>query len=745
MPLEGLQLSHYRLIRLVGSGGMGEVYLAEDPRIHRQVAIKVIHVEISAYAGSSEQENAVRLFQREAKAIAILDHPHILPLYDYGEQVVNGTQFTYLVMPFRPEGSLTNWLHQHSHSQLLSSADVVHFIQQAAGALQYAHNRQIVHQDVKPSNFLIRNNPDAPNRPDLLLTDFGVAKLSTATSSVSHSIRGTPTYMAPEQWSGDPVPATDQYALAIMAYELLVGRPPFQGPPMRMMYLHANTQAQPPTTLNPQLPADVDIVLLQALAKQPQARFASISAFANAFRLALQDTDVPTLISQVAVTDSKDLQATLAINQAEAISGTQRTLTLPNGRRIQVSVPANVYDGQILRLDLSSGSVSSTDSSPGVLVLKLAVKQTAEPITPFIGIAGASNPQLPTVPVSSPYLPTIPASNLQLHDTQLAGSRPDLIATPVTPPPLGVQTQPPDKRGSSVNLKGITLVALALLVLFGSAGFFFYVTRQNQPEAAGLNNNAAATALANAANITTTAQANALATASASGAATQQANAQATQNANGVATAQANATTTAQANTGSQTSSDPYPPYTGTLALTDPLSDNNQGNDWKTYSDVLSSCEFVNGYFQIVETKAGYYADCQSTPYFSNFAAQVQMQIVQGDCGGMVFRANSTIVQFYLFRICQDGSYALLNYVDNTNANAITLASGNSPYIQTGNGASNTIAVVANGDQISLYVNNQYVAATVDSSYSEGHLALFAQSKGNTTEVDFSDLKVWNL
>src|SRR5579885_183508 len=259
MPLEGLQLGHYRLIRLVGSGGMGEVYLAEDPRIHRQVAIKVIRTEISAQPGPAGEEDAARLFQREARAIAMLDHPHILPLYDYGEQEAVGARFTYLVMPFRPEGSLINWLRQHSSDHLPSSTDVVHFIQQAASALQYAHDHQIIHQDVKPSNFLIRNNPDTPHRPDLLLTDFGVARLSSATSSVSHSIRGTPTYMAPEQWSGDPVPATDQYALAVMAYELLVGRPPFQGPPMRMMYLHANTQAQPPGTLNPQLPHDVDI------------------------------------------------------------------------------------------------------------------------------------------------------------------------------------------------------------------------------------------------------------------------------------------------------------------------------------------------------------------------------------------------------------------------------------------------------------------------------------------------------
>jgi serine/threonine protein kinase len=747
MPLEGLQLGHYRLIRLVGSGGMGEVYLAEDPRIHRQVAIKVIRTEISAQPGPAGEEDAARLFQREARAIAMLDHPHILPLYDYGEQEAVGARFTYLVMPFRPEGSLTNWLRQHSSDHLPSSTDVVHFIQQAASALQYAHDHQIIHQDVKPSNFLIRNNPDTPHRPDLLLTDFGVARLSSATSSVSHSIRGTPTYMAPEQWSGDPVPATDQYALAVMAYELLVGRPPFQGPPMRMMYLHANTQAQPPGTLNPQLPHDVDIVLLHALAKQPEGRFLSITAFANAFRQALQDVDVPTLINSAPAADSKDLQITLAISPTEAINGTQRTLNLPGGKRIQVVVPANAYDGQILRLDPGSGSIfpnGAANSPHGMLVLKLAVRQTAGSVTPFLGIPGSSNPQLPAISASDPNLPTVPIADPQMQPTQQVGSQPNLVAMPVTPPPIVVQTRPPaPATGGGFNLKGFALVALALLVLLGSAGFFFYSARQNQPSPAG-QNNATSTALANGANSTATAQANAVATARVSGAATQQANAQATQQAGGIATAQANATATAHAST--QTNPNPYPPYTGTLALSDPLSDNNQGNEWRTYTDTLSSCNFSGGSYQIVETKSKYYADCGSqTLSYSNFTLQVQMQFVQGDCGGIIFRADPTLTQFYFFRICQDGTYALLNYVDNTNTNAVTLAASSSSSIQSGSGASNLLAIVANNNTISLYINNQLIASVVDSNYSSGHIAFFAQSEGNLTEVAFTNLKVWNL
>src|SRR5947208_5414786 len=131
---------------------MGEVYLMDDMRVSRQVAIKVIRAEGAPYPGSDSGKDAARLFQREARAIAALEHPNILPLYDFGEETLEGTTIIYMVMPFSSEGSLASWLQQRGNAIPLSSQDVAYLVEQAAEALQYSHEHQLIHLDVKPSN-----------------------------------------------------------------------------------------------------------------------------------------------------------------------------------------------------------------------------------------------------------------------------------------------------------------------------------------------------------------------------------------------------------------------------------------------------------------------------------------------------------------------------------------------------------------------------------------------------------------
>src|SRR6266571_2831941 len=149
MALEQLQNGRYQRLRSLGSGGMGEVYLMQDTRVNRQVAIKVIRSEASFYPDSDAAKDAARLFQREARAIATLEHPNILPLYDFGEEALEGTTIIYMVMPFSAEGSLAGWLQQRGNTTPLSSQDVAYLVEQAAEALQYAHDHQVIHLDVK--------------------------------------------------------------------------------------------------------------------------------------------------------------------------------------------------------------------------------------------------------------------------------------------------------------------------------------------------------------------------------------------------------------------------------------------------------------------------------------------------------------------------------------------------------------------------------------------------------------------
>ena len=287
MPLEGKQIGRYRFERLIGRGAMGEVYLAVDPRIRQQVAVKVLQAEPSVHPARNVAREAER-FRSEASAIANLRHPHIVPLYDYNEISVDEAPIAYLVIPYYKEGSFASWLRRRG-SDLVPMEDVVYFVQQAADALQYAHNHQVIHRDVKPSNFLI-DSGENPNRPNLLLADFGISKFALGTTNSATQSVGTLTYMPPEQLQGRPTYASDQYALAIMAYELLVGHPPFEGPPPAVIHQHMEVQPQPPSMLNPGLPKAIDHVLLRALEKKPEHRYPTISEFARALQQALPAT-----------------------------------------------------------------------------------------------------------------------------------------------------------------------------------------------------------------------------------------------------------------------------------------------------------------------------------------------------------------------------------------------------------------------------------------------------------------------
>ncbi len=305
--LVGTSISGYTLVRLLGSGGMGAVYLAEDTDIGQQVAIKLVRTDAGDFLDGITTAAAAERFKQEARAVASLDHLHILPLYRYGEEETSNGKRAYIIMQYRPEGSLWDWLRRRAGlppgqsfisppnlpdmngSWPLSLEEAGEYLQQAASALQYAHEHGIIHRDVKPANFLLRI--DNGNTVHLLLSDFGLAKLFSSNTATSQ-ILGTPTYMAPEQFDGTAGPESDQYALAVMIYYFLAGRPPFEGEPTRLMHQHLTADPPPITRINPALSDGIAVVLSRALAKRPADRYPTTEVFAEAFSQAAQGAPV---------------------------------------------------------------------------------------------------------------------------------------------------------------------------------------------------------------------------------------------------------------------------------------------------------------------------------------------------------------------------------------------------------------------------------------------------------------------
>jgi eukaryotic-like serine/threonine-protein kinase len=223
--------------------------------------------------------------------------------------------------------------------------------------------------------------------------------------------------------------------------------------------------------------------------------------------------------------------------------------------------------------------------------------------------------------------------------------------------------------------------------------------------------------------------------------ATAQAHATATANSALTATAQANATATA-----SVIAANPNPYGGGSLALNDPLSDASKGYAWDVGTHTNGTCAFTGGAYHSSTPNTQYFYVCAAEATdFSNFAFEVQLNILKGDCGGLIFRADSNSGKLYFFEVCQDGTYHFSRYMDYTGNNVKDLAGGSSAAIMTGLNQSNVLAIVAQGSTLTLYVNKQKIASASDSTYGHGQIGLFADAFNHPTEVAFSNAKVWTL
>jgi len=269
--LSGKQFGLYQIVSPVGEGGMAAVYKAYQPSMERYVALKVLPRQLA------ESDEFIARFKGEAHMLAQLQHPHILPVFDYGQS----EGYSYIVMPLVQSGTLADLL----KTRRMSPPEIRRIINQVGDALGYAHARGMIHRDVKPSNVLL------DERENCLLTDFGLARMveGAARLTSAGAIMGTPAYMAPEQGSGGSMDGrSDIYSLGIILYEMVTGQVPYSAQtPIAVVFKHVHDPLPPPHMLVPDISEKLERVLLKVLAKDPADRYQKAEDFVQALQQAI--------------------------------------------------------------------------------------------------------------------------------------------------------------------------------------------------------------------------------------------------------------------------------------------------------------------------------------------------------------------------------------------------------------------------------------------------------------------------
>lgn len=274
--LIGKQLGQYQIVAQLGKGGMAAVYKALQPSMERLVAIKILP------RNYANEPDFVHRFKQEAKIIAGLEHPNIVPVYDYSE--TDG--YTYLIMRYVDGKTLTTLLRENN----LPLPKIRKIISEIASALDYAHSRGVVHRDIKPSNVLI------DGQGNCLLSDFGIAKILISSPKLTNTgaFIGTPTYASPEQCLGHSNLdcRSDVYSLGVILYEMTTGQPPFHAEtPMGLVVKHIHDPLPSPSKINPAIPKTIEQVILKALAKEPAERYQTAGEMAKALETAITEVD----------------------------------------------------------------------------------------------------------------------------------------------------------------------------------------------------------------------------------------------------------------------------------------------------------------------------------------------------------------------------------------------------------------------------------------------------------------------
>ena len=311
----------YVIKRKLGSGGMADVYLAEDQELGRRVALKLLDDR------HASDEQFVERFRREAQSAAGLNHPNIVSIFDRGR--AEGTY--YIAMEFLDGRTLKELLVRNGPTPIPIAID---YARQILGALAFAHRNGIIHRDIKPHNIVVGGDGR------LKVTDFGIARSGASQMTEAGSIVGTAQYLSPEQARGAPVdPRSDLYSLGIVLYEMLTGKVPFTGDtPVEIAMKHLSQIPEPPSTLRPEVPHDLDAVVMRALAKDPEQRYGSAEEM---------DADLARVARGVAVSRETEDAMTQVLSGA-GLTAAQTMVTRPRAVAAPPAPPA--YRTPVLRL-----------------------------------------------------------------------------------------------------------------------------------------------------------------------------------------------------------------------------------------------------------------------------------------------------------------------------------------------------------------------------------------------------------
>lgn len=698
--LIGTVLGTCTLERLIGQGGMGAVFLAQQSRPRRQVAVKVLLP--TTPLTPAQRAAFLERFRRETDALASLEHPNIVPVHEYGEQ----DGLAYLVMPYVRGGTLRDVMEKENQLPL---AKVMNYLDQMVAALSVAHEHGIIHRDIKPANILIT----ADER--LLLTDFGLVKIVAEGQDPLSRLTGegmplgTPDYMAPEQVLGEGVDArADLYSLGIILYQMITGTTPFRGQtPMQIAMQHLHVPPPPPRTLRSDVPAVAEQVMLRLLAKRPADRYLRAQDAANAFRVALtvaglqlEETHSGFLMSNSGFSTSRSPfgspQQTGAMPGLSSLGSPSEASSAPETQPSPGAVPPSPphpVRKKTVRLDplspLPANDPSlATDNQQGT---------TGMLMVPQSGIPGQTSTLKLTQPFKVVKVPVAGQPGLYM-----TGLLPVMPAAPVTPPvpdAESVATQSPFKK----HLRMIALIAAIFLVLLGSGTFWFIRAHTQQGPSLHV----------------------------------------ATPTPDAHATAMAQATATAEAN----------------IILIDPLRENTQ--NWPVSASTTASKVYVfeNRAYHITDndTISSAIALLPLVTLPGSFVYTLSFQEIKGNDNsvnnqfGMIFRFSThqkngkIVTTFYAFEVANTkaGEYQFWKYDDSVHSDVQAWTEiWAHPFggeFHTGHGTGyNTFRVAMKGSRFTFTVNGKQIGTAQDNALINGQIGMLVNLKG--TEVAFSNL-----